>query len=709
MIYLLILLFLFSSCTVQKNFSPSIISKNEITKDKITKENLFEYGNTIIIRDNWGTPHIYGKTDPDAAFGLAYAHAEDDFQTIHDLLLRTRGKYASVNGKGKNNINASLDYLVGLLKIWDVIEKEYNSLDQKTIQLCEGYARVINYFIEKNNIKQYIYPVEAKDIAAGFLYKIPFFFDVPLYLSVLYEMKPEEVPETFTIDDILKIITKGSNVFAVSPSKSKDNSTLLAINSHQPWEGDLAWYEAHVHSEDGWNMTGGLFPGSPIVLVGFNENLGWGHTVNEPDIVDIYELTINEENNNQYLFDGKWMDFEVFDVNIDIKIIGKLGITHTEKAYWSIHGPVIKGEHATYAIRYSWDDNIKAVEQWYKMNKAKDFKEWNTAMSLIGVPMFNTGYADKEGNIFFIYSAKLPKRNNKYNWKKVVDGTTSNTLWKDFINYEKLPKLFNPESGFIQNCNNTPSFTSTGINPEFLLADTLYSGIESTITNRAKRAMELFSSYDKINYEDFKKIKFDLVYANDSNMASYVSRAKDIIKDNNTDDGVLDILNNWNFSTHKDNLNATLPIISFGRYLDSKPENITDGMLIKGLNEGINFLYKNYSKLKVAWGNVNRLIRGNVNLPLSGGPDILRAIYPIKTKTKQMKSIAGDAYMALVEWDENGNLKANSIHQFGSSILDQNSKHYSDQSFLFSAEKLKPAYLDFESIIKNSEKIKVIY
>ena len=132
-------------------------------------------------------------------------------------------------------------------------------------------------------------------------------------------------------------------------------------------------------------------------------------------------------------------------------------------------------------------------------------------------------------------------------------------------------------------------------------------------------------------------------------------------------------------------------------------------MLINGLNEGMSFLYKNYNKLKIAWGNVNRLIRGDVNLPLSGGPDILRAIYPIKTKTKHMKSIAGDAYMALVEWDKNGNLKANSIHQFGSSILNENSEHFSDQSFLFSEEKLKPAYLDFESIIKNSKRIKIIY
>ena len=708
---LIIILLLFSSCTIQRNFTPTTISKHESLTETITEENLFDNGNVIIIRDNWGTPHIYGKSDADAAFGLAYAHSEDDFITIQDQLLRARGKYSSIYGKGKNNINASLDYLVGLLKIWEIVENEYSLLDEKTKLLCEGYANGLNYFIEKHEIKQFVYPVQGKDVAAGFMYKIPFFFDVPLFISALYSKKPEDIPETFTIDDILNIITKGSNVFAVGPSKTDNNSTLLAINSHQPWEGDLAWYEAHIYSDDGWNMTGGLFPGSPIILVGHNKNLGWGHTVNDPDIVDIYKLTINPENENQYLFDGKWLEFEKYNIDIEINTVGKLGIIHSELAFWSLHGPVIIGKYATYAIRYSWDNNIKAVEQWYRMNKANTFNEWNDAMSLLAIPMFNTGYADKEGNIFFIYSAKLPIRSLKYDWKKVVPGNTSNTLWTNFIPYKDLPRLFNPTTGFILNCNNTPFYTTNNISPIFTLADTLYSGIESTITNRSRRAMELFSNDVSISYSDFKKIKFGLSYSNESNMVLYVNRTKDLIKNNENTDFIdaYEILDNWDFSTDKENMNATLPIISFGRFVDSKPENITDNMLIYNLNKGVKFLQKNYKKLTVAWGKVNRLIRGKVNLPLAGGPDILRAIYPIKTKKKYLKSVAGDAYMALVQWDKDGNLQSESIHQFGSSISNKDSKHYSDQAFLFSEELLKPSYLDFDDIIKNAQSIKIIY
>ena len=704
---------LISSCTtVTLSIKPPHPSEKQLDVTSVDQNDLFKSGKITIIRDNWGTPHIYGEKDSDVAFGLAYAHAQDDFVTIQEQLLQARGTYASVYGRGKNNINASLDYLVGLLKINETVDNEYQNLSDETIAICEGYADGLNYYIEKNrdNIKQYIYPVHGKDIARGFIYKNPFFFDLPIYISFLFDKAPEEIPETVTIDDILDLITKGSNVFAVSPDRTADNSTLLAINPHNPWEGSLAWYEAHLHSNEGLNISGGLFPGSPIILVGFNENLGWGHTVNYPDILDIYELTINPDNPKQYFFNNEWIDFEEFNVDISIKLLSKKGVIHSEPAYWSVYGPVIKGSKATYAIRYSWDDSIKSVEQWYKMNKATNFNEWSSAMSLMAIPMFNAGYADKHGNIFYIYNAKLPIRNNKYNWKGVVPGNTSETLWKDFISYEDLPKLINPSSGFIINCNNTPTFTTLGDNPKLDFSDTYYSGIDTKMTNRAFRSMDLFSKDSSITYNDFKNIKFDLQYSEHSNMAEYVNRTKKLIK--NTKDPYLseafEVLNNWDLKTDKSNINTALPVMSFGRFVDS--HTVNDETLMLHLNNSIKFLYKQFSSLKIPWGNINRLIRGNINLPLSGGPDILRAIYttPNPTKDGHLKSVAGDGYTALVQWDKNGNIKSESIHQFGSSSTNIDSKHYTDQTYLFSNEKFKPAYLDIENILNNAEIINVI-
>ncbi len=145
----------------------------------------------------------------------------------------------------------------------------------------------------------------------------------------------------------------GSNTLAVSPKRTTDGSTLLDINSHQPWTGPVSWYEAHVHSEEGWDMEGGVFPGTPVILHGHNRNLGWAHTVNAPDLADIYELEINPANDMQYKFDGQWKDLEKFDIPITVKIFGSFTWTVHRDAFRSVYGPTIRNERGTYAIRYA--------------------------------------------------------------------------------------------------------------------------------------------------------------------------------------------------------------------------------------------------------------------------------------------------------------------------------------------------------------------
>ena len=183
----------FKFSKIKLSHQPKIISSNDNISDIINNNN------KVIIRDDWGVPHVFGTTDKDAAFALAYAHAQDDFITIHDALLHARGEYASVYGRGNNNINAIFDYMVGLLKIWDTVnEKYYSDLSLETINICEGYAEGLNYYIENNKdqINQYIYPVTGKDVIAGTLHKIPFFFQLPIFLGDLFFKSPDEIPHS---------------------------------------------------------------------------------------------------------------------------------------------------------------------------------------------------------------------------------------------------------------------------------------------------------------------------------------------------------------------------------------------------------------------------------------------------------------------------------------------------------------------------------
>jgi len=253
-----------------------------------------------ILRDTWGVPHIFGKTDADVAYGLAWANAEDDFATIQGALLAARGRLASVYGEAA----APNDYMVQLLRVWDTVNARYESdLSPETRAVCEAYAHGLNAYAAQhpNRALPGLYPATGKDVVAGFVHKVPLFFGLDRTLRELFEDAPRPGRRSVQNGPEAPI---GSNAFAVAPSRAADGATRLAINSHQPWEGPVAWYEVHLHSEEGWDMVGGLFPGSPVIAHGHNRDLGWAHTVNRPDLIDVFVLDVNPANPNQYRFDG---------------------------------------------------------------------------------------------------------------------------------------------------------------------------------------------------------------------------------------------------------------------------------------------------------------------------------------------------------------------------------------------------------------------
>ncbi len=340
-----------------------------------------------ILRDTWGVPHIFGHTDADVAYGLAYAHAEDDFATIQGALLAARGRLATVYGrKGAPN-----DYMVQLLRVWDVVESGYmTALRPETRAICEAYAEGVNHYAALHPERALVplYPVTGKDIVAGFVHKVPLFFGIDKVLKELFEGKKVEGGGT-----------SGSNTLAVAPSRSADGATRLAINSHQPWEGPVSWYEVHLRSDEGWEITGGVFPGSPVVLHGHTRHLGWAHTVNRPDLIDVYSLDIAPENHNRYRFEGTLRDLEVRSAPIEVKLFGPLSWTFRREALWSVHGPVVRGPRGAFAIRYAGFGDVRQVEQWYRMNKARTLEEWLAAMRLRAIPSLNCGYADEKGNV----------------------------------------------------------------------------------------------------------------------------------------------------------------------------------------------------------------------------------------------------------------------------------------------------------------------
>ena len=338
-----------------------------------------------ILRDKWGVPHIFAKTDPEVAYGLAYAHAEDDFKTIQLTLLAGKGMLGRLKGKE----GASVDYVVELLHCREIVKEKYETdLSEDFKALIEGYVQGLNAYA-KNHPKEVLvkksFPVNTEDYMTTVTLSLSVISGVDGVLGDIFKGKIKTL-ESFK--------AAGSNAFAISGSKTTDGMPYLNINSHQPLEGPVAWYEAHLCSEQGLNIIGGLFPGSPVVLHGVNENLGWAHTVNYPDRIDVYQLEINPANKNQYKFDNNWESLDQKKVKLKVKI-GPIVIPVKKKALWSKYGATVQTEKGTFAIRYGANQDIRGMEQWYRMDKARNYSEFYKAMEMVAIPMFNTIYADR--------------------------------------------------------------------------------------------------------------------------------------------------------------------------------------------------------------------------------------------------------------------------------------------------------------------------
>tara|TARA_X000000368_G_C23057864_1_gene724907 strand:- start:4392 stop:6494 length:2103 start_codon:yes stop_codon:yes gene_type:complete len=655
-----------------------------------------------ITRDIWGVPHVFGETDADAAFGLAYAHAEDDFKNIAENMYLYRAQMGLKDGAS----GAVQDYLIKVLKIREKIEQNYlTDIDEDVRKILEAYAAGINYWMIQNPDNQYnqFFPVTEKDIVAGFAIQNLFFSGVVSSIEKL--QRESEVKEEYTNLYQNQEFVTGSNVLAVNSKKTSDKSTRIIINSHQPLDGPLAWYEAHVRSNEGWNMMGGLFPGSPFVFVGFNKNIAWGFTVNKPDLSDSYILEVNPKNKDQYLLDGKWKNFDIETIQLPIKIFGPIRWTVEREAKYSVHGPVLEVGNKNYALRFAGMNDIKQVNQWYAMNKANSLEEWQSAMKMRSIISFNGVFADKEDNIYFLHNSSSPLRNEGVDWKNIIDGTKSELIWNQYVDFEAIPQLTNPDSGWIASTNQDP-FQVTDIKDN--LEASQYSptlGLQTRMTNRAYRSIELFNQFNEVSEKEFDEIKFDNKYSKKSRSYKYIEKLFE--RDFETDElnYARKVLKGWNLATDSENRSAPIGVcVLSSEWISEQGQRIPQDPEIS-FRECVSELIETYGRVDPLWSERNFIVRGNRKLSVQGGPDVLRAIYGRNDKEGDLKASGGDGLYIHVSWNQKGQQNSKSIHQYGSATQDQRSKHYHDQMNLYVDEEYKNTFFNQEDLKENSSSV----
>jgi acyl-homoserine-lactone acylase len=633
---------------------------------------------------------------------LAWAHAEDDFATMQTLILTGKGKLATYMGKK----GAPIDFVFGLLNTKATVLAQMNQFDPKFIQLVKGYLLGLEAYAKAHPDKvlnKHVFPISIEDYLASTVFSVAIFCGVDKALPKILNG---------TIPKLEGFTGEGSNAFAINAKKSASGETMLVINAHQPIEGPTAFYEAHLQSEDGWNILGGLFPGAPLIFHGVTPNLGWAHTVNFQDKIDIYQLETSKLHPGEYNVDGNWLKLEKRKIKLNIKGIP---IPIYKTAYQSIYGPTVATPDGTFfSMRLPALMDAGALQQWYAMNKSTSFTEFKAALSQNHLPMFNIMYADKSDNIFYISNGKMPyrKKDSSYNWSSTLPGNTSATLWNKFKPLNSLPQMTNPNSGYLFNTNHSPflaSSESDNLNPkDFDVND----GYETYHNNRSRRAKDLIDQLDKISYEDIKRIKFDRQLPNQILFPyGFTADSMFMVDEKNHPQlaPIITALKNWDHNAVADSKGALIynlayynvPIVMEGR----KNDKLTIEEAVKVYQIIYDFLQNNYGRIDLTLGDVQRLVRGDENWPQGGMPDVLAAVMSEPFGKSQRKMNSGDAYIGFVKFPKDGSLPLiETVNTFGASY-NKGDKHYNDQRAMYQSQQLKPMTLDKKVVLEKAVRI----
>mgnify|MGYP001310552800 FL=1 len=657
--------------------------------------------NIQIVRDAYGVPHIFTKTDAELAYGLAWAHSEDDFETIQQGFLAGNALTSDLIGKKGYGIDFITQF-IGSERLFN--EKYEKEISPEYKLILEAYSQGINRYAQlhpKKVLSKKLFPLTPKKM---FLYA-----QLQLFVSSKGDFWVKKILGNKLTYKPVEEDVKGSTTFGFNSSKTKDSSTYLAINTHQPLDGPTSWYEVHLCSEQGTDIIGALFAGSPNILIGANRNIAWAHTVNQPDKTDVYKLEMHPNKKRFYRVDDQYLQLKKHKAKIIVKVLG-IPLKVSKKYFERIYGPTLENDSGFYSVRTPSLFEAKALEQWWRMNKAESFSEFYSILKMKALPGYNIGYADKNDTLFYISNGLIPKRVPGYDWANVVPGNTKKTLWTSTYDIEELPQVIQPSSGYFYNANHSPFKSSDSLdNPnEALFAKEM--GFETYDNNRSKRIKQLIDEHKTVDYNDFKTIKYDHQFPKPFHYSWMNIDSLFMMTPENYPKvrSVLEQIQNWDRVASADSYGAgAYGILYFklAKYYKKlpQPKVFTKSILYKALIEAQEHMIEYFGQTQVKLGSFQKLVRGDKELPVFGLPDVITAMGSVPYKDGKTKVVKGESYIELVKFTPQG-VDIESVISYGSSD-DPESKHYSDQMELYTSFKTKKMTFDRASIFENASRI----
>jgi acyl-homoserine-lactone acylase len=435
---------------------PLSLAAQQPARDDITRWEQ-QAKRVTIIRDNWGIPHVYGKTDADCVFGLLYAQCEDDFKRVENNYIDILGRSAEVHGEK----NLYTDLYTKLLIDSAGAVNDYKNSPAWLKKLLQAFADGINYYLYKN-----------PSVKPVLLHRFEPWYQLMWTDGSIAAIESGEV----TVDDVKNFYTgnratvstaapprpdelpTGSNGFALAPSRTVNGHAILYINPH------VTFYfrpEVHVISEEGLNAYGAITWGQLFVYQGFNEHCGWMHTSGYSDVADNYaEQVLKKGNALFYKYNNTLRPVKQQVVTLRYRD-GNAIKTRPITTYATHHGPVMASHNGQWISVKANNRSMKALIQSWQRTKANGFEAFKKNMELLSNSSNNTVFADDKGNIAYWHGNYIPRRDTAYNWMEPVDGSIPATEWKGLHPLHETIHLYNPASGWIQNCNSTP-FTASG-------------------------------------------------------------------------------------------------------------------------------------------------------------------------------------------------------------------------------------------------------
>jgi acyl-homoserine lactone acylase PvdQ len=447
-----------------------------------------------IYRDQWGIPHIYGKTDADAVFGLLYAQCEDDFARVEMNYIEKLGRMSEVKGEKE----LAYDLYIKLLIDEKEAKEEYKTSPLWLKKLLNAYADGINYYLQKHpEVKPRLithfepwFPLLWTDGSIGAIstgdvteQETALFYGLPAQVASVKYQNPDEK-------------LTGSNGFAVGPALSKSGNSLLYINPH------VTFYfrpEVHVESEEGLSVYGAVTWGQFFIYQGFNPYNGWMHTSSEVDVADAYiETTRSRAGQMEYLLDGKWIPFKTKWITLGTRKI---------KTYYNHRGPVLAARNGKWISVRSYNRARKSLVQSWLRTKTTGFADFKRVMEMRANTSNNTVYADNKGNIAYWHGNYVPRRNPTLDWGIPQDGSTSKNDWRGLHNLDEIVHSYNPASAWIQNCNST-AFTVAGPSSPLRANYPVYMAPDGE-NFRDRNAVRLFSQTSKLDLSGLIGLGYD--------------------------------------------------------------------------------------------------------------------------------------------------------------------------------------------------------